>query len=265
MTLLTTNNCLNPSFEVNVTDDWALVWQAGAGATWTRDTTYYKVGAASGRLKAGNGVGAVVAQTATLSVPNGATVSLSGWIRASADPSWAAIIILRDAGTVCINVVATAACIGAWEYVSGSWLNNTGVAKNCYVGIQQNQSDSATYVSFDACQLELAAAATTYTDGSLGGQCAWTGTAHNSTSTRTLATQALAGAQTNTGTVTKKTLKTLAGTMTNTGIVAAVKGLGLLLIARLRDYFLRAEQADHDLTAEFRDYTLTAPQREKHA
>jgi len=264
MTLLTTNNCLNPSFEVNVTDDWGF-YQGGAGGSANLDATQYKVGAKSCRIRAGNALAMIGLSGAGVSVPNGATVTVSGWMRCSADPTGNKAMLYLYSTWQTAAVYATVASNGAWEYRTVSKTNTSGGAVTFRVEGYNYFNDSAADVWFDACQLELAAAATTYTDGSLGGQCAWTGTAHNSTSTRTLATQALAGAQTNTGTVTKKTLKTLAGTMTNTGIVAAVKGLGLLLIARLRDYFLRAEQADHDLTAEFRDYTLTAPQREKHA
>ena len=50
-----TNQQINPSFEVNITDGWNTA-DAGAGAVFARDTvvTYYGIG--SGKVTAGNGV-----------------------------------------------------------------------------------------------------------------------------------------------------------------------------------------------------------------
>jgi hypothetical protein len=61
--------------------------------------------------------------------------------------------------------------------------NTSGGARTFYIYAENVFNDSATDVWFDACQLELAAAATPYCDGTLY-DCTWSGAAHNSTSSR---------------------------------------------------------------------------------
>jgi hypothetical protein len=192
----TVNYAKNPSFEVNVTDDW-LFSDGGGGGTRNWDATQYKIGTHSCRLRAGT-AGVQVYQPAGsgVSVPDGATVTASAWVRCSADPTPnKASIYLYDFTTPANRgfAYATVASNGTWEYLTVSWTNATGVAKNCIMACYQLFNDSATDVWFDACQLELAPAATPYCDGSLGTHYSWDGAAHNSVSRHVTPAGALSG------------------------------------------------------------------------
>lgn len=175
------NYCKNPSFEVNVTDDWSLF---GAGAVVARDGIQYKVGSYSAKLTAGSAL-SLLYPTACVSVPNGSTVTASGWYRCSVNPAGLEAFRIRDITTPAnrATVNATAAANGAWEWLSCSWTNNTGGPKTCDIRCVNVFTDSTTICWFDGCQLELQAAATPYCDGTQY-NCYWTGTAHNSTSGR---------------------------------------------------------------------------------
>jgi hypothetical protein len=179
----TVNYCKNPSFEVNVTDD-VTKYDPGAGATITQDTTYYKVGTKGLRLTAGNVAGCEWWTNAGVSVPNGQTVTASGWVRCSANPegsgSWCGVRFSDwSAWTI---VLHTAAGNQQWEYITATLTNTSGVTKTAVISGKNNYADSATYFTYDACQLELATAPSEYCDGSLGTGYAWDGTAHNSVS-----------------------------------------------------------------------------------
>ena len=189
----TVNYCLNPSFEVNVTDDWPQ-WQAGAGAAWWWDAAQKKVGTYSLAIDAGNAL-TLVYMASTVSVPNGSSATISGWIRCAADPTGnKAYLHLEDTGGVSrATVYATAAANGAWEYLTASWTNTTGVAKDVRMRLCNAFNAGATRVNFDACQLELQAAATPYCDGSLGPHYSWDGAAHNSVSRHITPAGALSG------------------------------------------------------------------------
>jgi hypothetical protein len=179
-----TNYCKNPSFEVNVTDDWTY-GQVGAGGSINLDATQYFVGANSARIRAGNGLGYAYT-TVGVSVPNGGTVTAQARIRCSADPTGAKAYIkaYRSDGAVAGTAYATSAANGAWEYLTASYRNISGVAKTFWLVLYNNFANSAADVWFDACQLELSSLAGPYTDGTLS-CCGWNGTAHNSSSWRT--------------------------------------------------------------------------------
>jgi hypothetical protein len=177
------NYCKNPSFEVNVTDDWVFA-QGGAGGSANLDATQYKVGAKSCRIRASNASWGSVLYSIGFSVPNGATVSASAWLRCSANPTGnKACIQIQEAGVaVRATAYATVASSGAWEYLTCSWTNNLGVAHTTMISGNNIFNDSAADVWFDACQLELGVASD-YCDGAQY-NCYWTGAAHNSTSGR---------------------------------------------------------------------------------
>jgi hypothetical protein len=175
------NYALNPSFEVNVTDDWILT---GVGGNATRDTTEYKVGAASCRLDCG-AVACKIVANAGVSVPNNVTVSGRVWVKCEADPTGdkARFDLVETGVAIRAGVSATIASNGAWELITCSWTNTTGGASVIQVYLRNVFNDSATSVWYDACQLELGGPASLYTDGTLP-NCGWSGTAHNSTSWR---------------------------------------------------------------------------------
>jgi hypothetical protein len=72
----------------------------------------------------------------------------------------------------------------SWEQLTATWTNTTGASVNVRVDLINIASDSATIAYFDGVQAEKKSWPTAYCDGTLGTGYAWTGTAHNSTSTR---------------------------------------------------------------------------------
>ena len=180
------NYAKNPSFEVNVTDDWTLITD-GAG-TRTRDAAQYKVGSYSCRLDlVGAGTYTYIRGNTELSIPNNGTVTLSVWARADSAPAPESIwvrIIDPDVATKA-SVYGTVAANGAWERLTVSWTNTSGVAVGVTADLINYYLDNSTHVWFDACQLELASAASAYTDGAQGEGHSWAGGAHNSVSTWT--------------------------------------------------------------------------------
>ena len=175
------NNCLNPSFEVNVTDDWSAV------VSGSKNLTAGGVrGGACVQLIAGAGQTATYCVTG-VSVPNGATVTASAWVQCGADPTAGAKIrlyIFDDPGWgQTALATATSACVSGFEYITCSRTNTSGGALTFKCLLDNEFKDSATPVYFDACQLELGGPASLYTDGTLP-NCGWSGAAHNSTSWR---------------------------------------------------------------------------------
>ena len=176
------NYCKNPSYEVNVTDDWTPDLGGGARAI---DATQYKVGANSCKLTPVAALCSIYS-TAGVAVPNGSPATASVWVRCAADPTPDKFVLMLAATdwSTTAHVHPTSASNGAWEYITVSLTNNTGVAKTFMVGLQNNFG-AATAVWVDACQLELASAASAYTDGAQGEGHSWAGAAHNSVSTWT--------------------------------------------------------------------------------
>lgn len=180
----TTNNAKNPSFEANITDDWSFGQSGGSGsANW--DGAQFFIGTHSCRIRAGTAAAWII--NTGVSVPNGKPISIQCRIRASADPTGAkAYIQIWDVtnGIGRAAGIASVASLGAWEYVSATWTNNTGLAATCQLQGVNNFNNMIADVWFDAMQLELGPV-TPYCDGSLGFGHIWTGAAHNSNSQRT--------------------------------------------------------------------------------
>jgi len=176
----TTNELLNPSFEVNITDGWANV-DTGAGAVFARDTARARFGVASAQITAGN---AVAYLEATLfSLPNNSTVYAQAYVYTDGGAGDAALRIQdsttpADRGTVANTVV------NGWELLQVSWTNTTGGAVNINIQIRNTAADSVTNVWCDAIQAEIDTTTyTTYCDGDQPG-CEWNGLPHNSSSQR---------------------------------------------------------------------------------
>jgi hypothetical protein len=178
------NYAKNPTFEANVTDDWTF-YQAGTGGTFTRDATQAYTGTYSGKVLAGTGL-CLAYSTNTIACPNGSTVSISAYVRCSADPtSNKASIYIRNSDSPYDNyaeAAATSASNGAWERLTKSWTNTTGSSKNIDVALENDFSNSSASVWFDGVTLELTSSASAYFDGSLGWGYTWEGTSHNSRS-----------------------------------------------------------------------------------
>lgn len=179
------NYIKNPSFEVNVTDDWSF-GESGSGGAWARDTAQYKFGVASGRLKAGTATDWAAGSTFALTVPNGSTATLSAWVRSDgATPLNKGAIQIQEWGddyTGYASAYSTNSASNAWERLTCSWTNSLGFDETVRAVLANYYNDSTTYFWFDGVQLELSSSAHDYLDGSLGYSYGWAGTAHNSIS-----------------------------------------------------------------------------------
>jgi hypothetical protein len=174
------NYCKNPSFEVNVTDDWAYN-QAGTGGSAIQDATQYYVGTKSCKIYPSTNF-SFLQTIAGISVPDGVAVVGTARIRCSADPTGNKVFL--DLGTALVSKADTCATIasnGAWEYLIVAWTNDTGSPQTILMAVINNFND-ANIVWADACQLEFRGA-TPYCDGTVT-DCGWSGTENNSTSWR---------------------------------------------------------------------------------
>ena len=181
-----TNKALNPSFE-NAT--WNLRWTAGANLTASKNTTapYVKFGS--------NSVKAIASAAAISGTSNMAYTSINAG--STSTHALSAYVYNGTAGAVGGTIDATvaklvyngAAVTTTYVDMGGGWwqLSYTAAGINAAADYGVEVQVSKT-VYGDGLQLELPsyAYATTYADGSLGTGYAWTGTANDSTSTRTI-------------------------------------------------------------------------------
>lgn len=176
----TTNYINNPSFEVNVTDDWTL----SAGGSINHDTDVYLFGQASGRLTAG-ATDQCRIQSGNTSVANGESITTTAWFKGEAGTS--ARLTIRDTtgGTDLGSDTQNADADGGWLRLEVTWTNSTGGALNTAARLYNRTADSVSEVWFDGVQVEKLLYPTEYCDGDRGPGHAWSGTAHNSDSTRT--------------------------------------------------------------------------------
>lgn len=180
-----TNEILNPSFENNVTDGWNY-GGGGAGGGVASSTDQAKVGDASAAITAGTGY--VRLYSYVINVANGEDVTLSGFVYCDTALSSSnfQFFLYDNTNTTTRISLQTTLSAGSWHYLTGSWNNNTGGAVDVRVYCYNDFDDSSTVVYFDAIQVEKTAWPTPYLDGSLGTGHSWSGTAHNSTSSRTI-------------------------------------------------------------------------------
>ena len=182
----TTNYIVNGQFANNVTDGWTFA-QDGSGATFTRSLLAnvqdgdlsVPVGLFCGRLLASSS-GQSRAVGPTLAVANSASVTFSCWITGGAA---GAVQIYNTGNSVILATINTALLPAGWNYVAGSWTNSTGSSQNVAMRVTNAAANGTSAHFFANAQLELKAYATPYCDGSLPGHT-WSGTAHNSTSSR---------------------------------------------------------------------------------
>ncbi len=175
----TTNLITNPSFEVNVSDGWTLE-DAGAGAAVEqRPRSWF--GAYSVKLTAGTGNCQIKSNDITLA--NGETLYAQAqlWQETA---STASLFIYDSTNSTARGTADDCDTIGGWEHLETYWTNDTGGPVTVVVKARNNAADSASRVWIDAVQAEIDTSTyTTYIDGDQPGG-AWTGTPHNSTSTR---------------------------------------------------------------------------------
>src|SRR3989344_344477 len=181
----TTNKITNPSFENSTYDtNWDAV---GANLTASANTTapYYKFGSKSLKL--------VASATAISGTSNMDTIGIDPDSTATHTISFYAYdgTTGNVGGTVSSSIVkpvweGVAQAGGTYTDMGGGWwrvtyATTTTDATNEY-GVEVQVSKT---VYIDSVQLEALSHPTTYTDGTLGTGYAWTGTAHESTSSRT--------------------------------------------------------------------------------
>jgi len=177
----TTNYVKNPSFEVNVADYWSLGSSDGS-ATRAQDSTRAVFGGYSCKLNKGTATWAFIAsdsQGTTLTLDDGDTATASAYVWVG---SGTALLRIYAASTNKASVTSTK--VGQWERLEASYTNSSGASENLHVRILFNNAVGDMWT--DAIQFEIKDYATTYCDGSLGDGYSWSGTAHASTSTRTV-------------------------------------------------------------------------------
>ena len=175
----TTNLVVNPSFEINITDGWTQ-FQIGSGGTWTQDASKHAVGINSLQIKAGTAVTLMQGQTIALAAGETLTVQAKVWCASA----YKAAVVIWDIDNSLNRGECYNSKTSTWETVTAGYYNDTGVTLNVRVELYNNANDGITLAYYDAVQAEKKTWPTSYCDGSLGTGYAWTGTAHNSTSTR---------------------------------------------------------------------------------
>lgn len=170
----------NPRFETAVTP-WILQ-QGGSGGTITRITTDSFIGVASLRVLAGSSWTQARSGVPN-SVPNNTRVSIQCRAKiGTGGGTGDAKLILWDNTSSVSRGTASVTQVGEWQYLTVTWVNTTGGAKDVYVILRNDANDGSTSVYFDAVQMEDGYI-TPYFDGDFEG-AVWGGTAHNSPSDR---------------------------------------------------------------------------------
>jgi hypothetical protein len=179
----TTNLIVNPSFEVNATDGWTF-FESGTGGSVVRSSFRSHTGGYAGRILPSS-TGAATIRTADISVANGATIHFQAWVWRNSAGSARLEIWNQTANASA--ALADSALANTWDHVSTSWTNSTGSAVNVRLYIRNMAGGTSQDIYVDSVQAEIGTVATPYADGTLGDGHSWSGTAHNSTSTRTIA------------------------------------------------------------------------------
>jgi hypothetical protein len=175
-----TNLVNNPSFENNVTDSWTVA-VTGTGGAVVRDAARSYIGGACARITASSG-GNYTLRSNAVSLPHGDYVTVQCRLRRGSAIN--ALLIIRDVTNGSNVATASPTLIDEWERLTCTWRNMTGATVTVELRVQNAHGDGAGRVWVDACQLEKTFYMTPYSDGSLGGGHAWSGAAHNSSSTR---------------------------------------------------------------------------------
>jgi hypothetical protein len=180
---VTTNGCPNPSGETNMSG-WVEQYDGSSQLTIIRATTYSKVGSYS-LFMASTAASTYVynqkhfhAPDSTFAWNNGETVTVSVYVRGLG--TWR--IVFEDAGEN-FRGYREVVLTNVWQRISITATNSSGINYSaCRLAFLPFSSGS-TYMYADAAQYEKRGYMTAYFDGSFGGDYAWSGTAHASSST----------------------------------------------------------------------------------
>ena len=175
----TTNLVTNPSFEVNITDGWE---QQGNG-TFSQQTLSGYSGSKVLKITAGTVPTLVQAvHNPFVYVARGESITASCLVKCGTIGK-AGVRIRKDSYPP-LDVYDFNRKANSIERVSVTYTNNGPSAIYVNIQLTNEGNDSTLEAFFDAAQFEKKSWPTAYCDGSLGDGYAWTGTAHNSTSTR---------------------------------------------------------------------------------
>jgi hypothetical protein len=179
----TTNLCTNPSAEMTVADIVRNTPMPPAPATSTIERSNEQAWVGNYSIKFSNTASTVEAYRVGAPTPSGVgqTFTASAWMFIQSG-SFRIRVGFRDSGG---NVVGGQS--GAYTSAAAGWvrLSTTATSPANTANVEIVIGTNAAGVAYiDALQLEEKPSATSYADGSLGFGYAWTGTLHNSSSTR---------------------------------------------------------------------------------
>jgi len=175
----TTNLVVNPSFEVNITNGWT---QQGDG-TFSQQTLSGYSGSKVLKIVAGTVPTLVQSvHNPSVYVERGGSITASCLVKCGTIGK-AGVRICKDSNPP-LDVYDFNRKANMIERVSVTYTNNGPSAIYVNIQLTNEGNDSTLEAFFDAAQFEKKTWPTAYCDGSLGDGYAWTGTEHNSTSTR---------------------------------------------------------------------------------
>ncbi len=187
-----TNLILNPSFE-NGVSHWTAV---GSGTTRTLDTNAAKIGANGLRVVVPLfSSGAYGVKHDNITMGAGVTLTLSAYFKVTASSK--DIRMKIDCfNSSDVQLTSKAVEFGVNTTMTRYAITHTTPTNTAYVVVQfdQGAKDQGSFTfHLDGVQLEQASQASSYLDGSLGTGYSWSGTAHDSTSSRTTGVKYLRG------------------------------------------------------------------------
>ena len=179
-----TNEVLNPSTEVDVTNQLGYDPGSTGVVSIARAASNPKVGTA--RTVVTVGAGASIASGVQYALSRnfvaGETISVQGWVNLNVAPTLVQVL-LRNSGTGAVRTVTVPTpLVGSWQQIATTIVLGAGESFN-RIGFVVTTPGSTTW-STDALMLETGAVIHPYVDGDQPG-CVWNGTANASTSTRT--------------------------------------------------------------------------------
>lgn len=179
----TTNLILNPSFETNTTG-----WGNYSGVTISQNTTEGYYGSSSLNCLCSAGSVRRVFYKAT-GLTTGATYTISVWMRRVSGAGQPYLYYKTLVGTTESGTSGSTAGVAnnEWQRITAT-ITLSGSDNGIMLNPGLSSSADGDVYLVDAVQLEQKAYATPYCDGSLGQGHSWSGTAHASTSSRTVST-----------------------------------------------------------------------------
>lgn len=172
------NLVANPSYENNITDGWTQ-YEAGTGGVWAQDATKFHKGTKCLKITAGTGITGVRGATIAVAPGDYLTAQVRAWC-----PAGVSSLSIYNVSASAKLIEQFSRKTYEWELLTVTWWNDSAASVNVRMDLINNATDGETVVYFDAAQAEKQSWPSDYADGSLGAGYSWSGTAHNSSSTR---------------------------------------------------------------------------------